>query len=165
MTQTHPHTSAYTSAHTHMDEINIFKETDPKTWKKIFSQTYLYHGEGPLKNVQTRRANAQAIHTCHACKISLQSSPLHYQSLWKFWPFHATLQKNDCISSSLCITVTLNEGQSHSCQQNAEFNHVCYHTKFKTNQVISIQTQANLKHILHKLTGVLFLHYSSRNNN
>ena len=45
------------------------------------------------------------IHIRHMCRISLQSSPLHYQPLQKLGLLHSTLQQNNCTRSSFFITV------------------------------------------------------------
>ena len=72
----------------------------------------------------TRTANVQMIHILHT---GLLHSHLHYIN-----NHHATLQKNDCTSSSL--PETLSEHQSHSnWNQTVQFSHVQHHTKFETN--------------------------------
>ena len=61
----------------------------------------------PASDVQrkARRANVQMIHIHYAYQTSLQSSPSHSQRSRKFGRLHATFQLNDCLSSSVCVTL------------------------------------------------------------
>ena len=82
----------------------------------------------------TRSANAQMIHVCHTYRTSSQSYPLHNQPSQAFQLLQATLQQNDCTSSSFIANpVTLSEHQGHSnSNQTVEYSHAYHHTKFET---------------------------------
>ena len=64
-----------------------------------------------LHRVEMCQIIIQTTHIRHTYRISSQSSPLYTQPVWMFGLLHATLQRNDCTSSSFLELVTLSEGQ------------------------------------------------------
>ena len=53
--------------------------------------------------------------------------------------------------------MALHEGQGHSLwYKNKEFSYVYHDIKFEQTQLISVKTQANLKHVLFKITKTEF---------
>ena len=67
---------------------------------------------------------------------------------------YATLQRNDCASSTFLVTLCDLEWRwrSFTLVPNIELSHVCHHTKFERNQLTNIQRQAILINILFKIT-------------
>ena len=62
---------------------------------------------------QTKRAQSRTIHIRRTFWTSSQSSPLHNQPSRTFDLLHATLQQNDCTSSSRPVTPQEHQGQLH----------------------------------------------------
>ena len=110
-----------------------------------------------MKAQQTQKEQMlKQIHIRHTYRTSLKLSSLHNQSSPTFALLHATLQQNDCTSSSfLRNSVTLTEGHSHSnWDHTVEFSCVVHPTEFER----SVLTQTTVKGIPHT---VFFFEYQS----
>ena len=110
----------------------------------------------PLNWQYTRKANTQTICIRYTSRVICSHLLYNNQPLWMFGTVYATLQQNDCRSSSSIAAFTLCEGQAHSkCYQNVEFCYIYYHANLDRYWFISIQTQANFKHSLCKIISVV----------
>ena len=87
-------------------------------WPRMFSCTWMSGTETPDKycwiqacrvvpcHIVAVKQEEQTLYICHIYRISLQSSPLHNHQLHDFWPLHANLQQNDCISSTFLVIMS-----------------------------------------------------------
>ena len=108
-----------------------------------------------MKAQQTQKEQMlKQIHIRHTYRTSLKLSSLHNQSSRTFALLHATLQQNDCTSSSfLRNSVTLTENWDHT----VEFS--CVVQKFERS--VLTQTTVILKGIPYKNHTVFFFEYQS----
>ena len=100
------------------------------------------------------------IHIRHTYRTSPQSSPWHNQLSPISELLHATLQQNDCTSSSFPINLWpwVNIKVIQTVCKPESLVSVEYHTKFETNRFTSVLTYDNVKCILHKITSAEFFH-------